>query len=220
MRSSDLVGNGWRGDVHPGPDHIGDRATQRLDGADGDGAAAHHLPMGSRGNRLTLGWHWSRTSDQNAVVATDPPREPIFAFIWGSRVGAALHRHGKSTVRYSPAPMLRRKSPVPTVAANEVPAQLEAGALLIDVRELKEWNEGRIPQAVFRPMSEINDWYEDLPRDQTIVVYCQSGNRSDNVARALRDQVGLEDVYNMTGGIIAWARGGFDLDQTDSAPES
>ena len=101
---------------------------------------------------------------------------------------------------------------VPTVHVEDV-AQLQAdGAYLIDVREQKEWDQARIPGFELRPMSTINDWYIDLPRDRTIVVSCRSGNRSARVVQALIAQAGFEDVHNLAGGIIAWAEAGFEVE--------
>ena len=94
---------------------------------------------------------------------------------------------------------------VPAVSATAAAAMLKAGdALLIDVRELEEWEESRIPGADFKPLSEIQDWFEDLPRDVDIILQCRSGNRSGQATEALISQAGFDRVFNLTGGIIAW----------------
>jgi rhodanese-related sulfurtransferase len=97
---------------------------------------------------------------------------------------------------------------VPTVRATEVDHLLDAGALLIDVREPKEWDQSRIPRSVLRPLLTINAWYPELLRDRTVIVSCRSGNRSARVVQALIDQAGFDDVHNLAGGIIAWAEAG------------
>lgn len=94
---------------------------------------------------------------------------------------------------------------VPAVQPIEVGDLLNDGALLIDVREQNEWDEARIPGAVLKPMSQINDWYQDLPREQTIVFSCRSGQRSAQVVNALITQAGFDNVVNLVGGIIGWA---------------
>ena len=99
-------------------------------------------------------------------------------------------------------------SDVPTIRAGEVDHLIDAGALLIDVREPREWDQSRIPRSVLRPLSTINDWYAELPRDRTVIVSCRSGNRSARVVQALIDQAGFDDVHNLAGGIIAWAEAG------------
>jgi len=101
---------------------------------------------------------------------------------------------------------------IPTIHVGEIDALLDAGALLVDVREQREWDQSRIPRSILRPMSTINDWYSDLPRDQTIVVSCRSGNRSARVVQALIEQAGFDDVHNLAGGIIAWAEAGLPVE--------
>lgn len=91
------------------------------------------------------------------------------------------------------------------VTALEAAELLAEGALMVDVREEREWHAVRIPNAELRPMSTINDWWEGLPRDRMLVLQCRSGQRSGNVARALMTQAGFTNVVNLAGGIIAWA---------------
>lgn len=93
---------------------------------------------------------------------------------------------------------------VPSVTPLEAVDMIADGAMLIDVREQDEWDTERIPGAEFRPMSQINGWYADLPRDRTIIVQCTSGHRSANVVHALMNQAGFENLFNLSGGILGW----------------
>lgn len=108
--------------------------------------------------------------------------------------------------------MLPMPPNIPVIAPSEVADRLRAGAVLIDVREVNEWNASRIPNAEFKPMSQINDWYTDLPHDTEVIFYCRTGQRSGQVVEALIEQAGFEDVYNLTGGIVAWVGAGFDIE--------
>ncbi len=102
--------------------------------------------------------------------------------------------------------MFENQTPaIPSVTVDEVDGLVGSGAMLVDIREQNEWDEARIGGAVLKPMSDINDWYQDLPRDQTVILYCRSGQRSAQAVHALISQAGFENVYDMTGGIIAWA---------------
>lgn len=94
--------------------------------------------------------------------------------------------------------------PVPEVVALDVQGYLDEGALLVDIREQNEWDAARIPGAVLKPMSDINDWYGDLPQDRVVILQCRSGARSGQAASALINQAGMSNVYNLVGGIIAW----------------
>lgn len=101
---------------------------------------------------------------------------------------------------------------VPTVDAQEAASRIATGALLVDVREQAEWDEARIPGALHRPIGTINDWYTDLPADREIVFQCHSGGRSAQVVHALTSQAGMENVWNLAGGIVAWANAGNPVD--------
>jgi rhodanese-related sulfurtransferase len=101
---------------------------------------------------------------------------------------------------------------IPSVTVDEVAALVDDGALLIDIREQPEWDESRIAGAELKPLSTINDWWEGLPTDRTVILYCRSGNRSAQAVSALTNQVGRTNVYNMTGGILAWSANRLPLD--------
>jgi rhodanese-related sulfurtransferase len=101
---------------------------------------------------------------------------------------------------------------VPETYPQEASDLIAAGALMVDIREADEWEEVRIPGAEFRPLSEINDWYEDLPRNRTVILQCRSGNRSAMATAALIQQAGMNNVVNLAGGIVAWHRTGLPID--------
>lgn len=101
---------------------------------------------------------------------------------------------------------------IPETHPKEATHLLAAGALMVDIREADEWEEVRIPGAEFRPLSEINEWYEDLPRDKTVILQCRSGNRSAMATAALISQAGMDNVLNLAGGIIAWHQEGLPID--------
>jgi len=62
------------------------------------------------------------------------------------------------------------------------------GAMIIDVRTEKEFNEGHIKGAVNIPISYVDRMFNSLPRDKKMVVYCRTGARSEIAARLLREQ--------------------------------
>lgn len=102
---------------------------------------------------------------------------------------------------------------VPAVTPDEAAEMVGDGALLIDIRERKEWDMLRIPGAEFKPMSTIQEWFADLPRDQDIILQCRSGSRSAHATHALLTQAGFERVFNLSGGIIAWHTAGLPIER-------
>lgn len=77
--------------------------------------------------------------------------------------------------------------------------------LMLDVREDKEWAVGRIPNARHIRLGQLPDQIAQLEkfRDQPVVVYCRSGNRSAR-ACAMMKKAGFSNVNNLAGGIVAW----------------
>ena len=79
-----------------------------------------------------------------------------------------------------------------------------AKPLLLDVREPWEHEVCAIAGSKLLPMQEIPARIKELPVDTDIVVICHHGMRSLQVAQFLK-QSGLERVFNLSGGIAAWA---------------
>lgn len=74
--------------------------------------------------------------------------------------------------------------------------------LLVDVREPSEHAAARIEGAMHIPLRQLQSNVSRLPKDQPVVVYCQSGGRSAIAVAMLRVQ-GF-DARNLSGGIKAW----------------
>jgi len=81
--------------------------------------------------------------------------------------------------------------------------------LVIDVRELDEWSEGRIPGAVHIPRGFLESRIEQAApdRSQSILLYCAAGNRSAFAAKSL-GELGYENVASLAGGYTDWKRSG------------
>ncbi len=82
--------------------------------------------------------------------------------------------------------------------------------LMIDVRESDELEKLAydIEGIVNIPLSSFESHLDEIPKDQTIIVACRTGNRSMKAANIL-EKNGYENVINMDGGIIDWEKAGF-----------
>lgn len=92
---------------------------------------------------------------------------------------------------------------VPTVDA----AGVADDAYLLDVREPDEWAAGHPPGAHHVPMMQIPTRADEVPTDRDVVVVCRVGGRSAQVVAYLK-QRGFDNVYNLDGGMFAWAAAG------------
>ncbi|MCE9520284.1 MAG: rhodanese-like domain-containing protein [Verrucomicrobia bacterium] len=77
---------------------------------------------------------------------------------------------------------------------------------LIDVREEDEFAICQIDGAELIPLAQVAEQapLRLLEKEKPIVVYCHHGMRSAHAAQVLR-HLGYKEVYNLTGGIEAWA---------------
>jgi adenylyltransferase/sulfurtransferase len=75
---------------------------------------------------------------------------------------------------------------------------------LIDVREMFE-NEAANINGKLIPMGEVLERLHEIEREKPVIVHCRSGKRSANVISALEQQHGFTNLYNLEGGIMAWA---------------
>ncbi|BCK88350.1 sulfurtransferase [Sideroxyarcus emersonii] len=97
------------------------------------------------------------------------------------------------------------------ITANELPKLLSSGKVqLVDVRTDAEIARGRIGGAICLPLHLLPMRLQDLDAGKTTVFYCQMGGRSAQAAAFAAAQ-GLSDVYNLQGGIMAWAQAGGEI---------
>jgi rhodanese-related sulfurtransferase len=105
---------------------------------------------------------------------------------------------------------------VPHVDPTEGKQRVDAGAMLLDVRNADEWEAGHVEGATWIPMNQLVDRQGELPTDREIVVMCKVGGRSARVAEAL---VGAGyDAANVAGGAEAWQAAGFPIVTPDGQP--
>ncbi len=81
------------------------------------------------------------------------------------------------------------------------------GVHLIDVRSPMEIAQGAIEGAAHLPLHTLPMSLDEIPEDKKVVFYCRTGARSAQACAFLAQQ-GIENVYNLRGGIIAWAQSG------------
>ncbi|PEA55134.1 rhodanese [Bacillus pseudomycoides] len=73
---------------------------------------------------------------------------------------------------------------------------------IIDVREVEEVAEGKIPGALHIPLRLLEFRMHELDKQKEYVIVCRSGGRSSQAVRFL-ESYGFQ-VINMTGGMLAW----------------
>ena len=97
------------------------------------------------------------------------------------------------------------------VSVADVVANRDNITQLIDVRELDEWQDGRIAGGKLIPMSEFAARAGEIDPAQPLIVYCKAGGRSLMIAEALQN-AGY-DARSMAGGMLEWERAGYPVER-------
>lgn len=77
--------------------------------------------------------------------------------------------------------------------------------ILVDVRETWEYQYCHIEGSLLVPLRQVMDRTAEFDPEAEIVVICHHGVRSYRAALLL-EQAGFSNVYNLQGGVEAWAR--------------
>lgn len=75
---------------------------------------------------------------------------------------------------------------------------------LIDVREPHEYDICHLDGELI-PMGTVPDHVDKISKERKVIVHCRSGKRSGDIVNYLEQNHGYENLYNLAGGILAWA---------------
>jgi adenylyltransferase/sulfurtransferase len=110
-----------------------------------------------------------------------------------------------------PVAHIETKDGVPEITVRELSERLKSGldktnTLLLDVREPNEWDIVHLDEARLIPKGDVPQHITEFAPYDEILVHCRSGARSADIVKFLRNDIGLKNVKNVKGGILAWAR--------------
>lgn len=87
------------------------------------------------------------------------------------------------------------------VNVDKVRELAEDNAYIVDVREVREFENGHIKGAKNIPLSEFRDRVNEIPKDVPVYLHCRTGQRSYNATLVLQN-LGYNNVYNITGSFL------------------
>ena len=100
----------------------------------------------------------------------------------------------------------QNKQPIRYVSMDEIKEIMNENTdyIILDARTMEEYNEGHIPNAICIPNETIDESVTTKlqRKDQLILIYCRSGNRSKQAAAKLAN-LGYTNLVEF-GGIIQW----------------
>jgi len=79
-------------------------------------------------------------------------------------------------------------------------------AQLIDVRTLKEYNQGHIENATLIDFfsNDFKEKVQAFDKDKPLYLYCRSGGRSGKASKIILE-LGFKEIYDLQGGYMAWS---------------
>ncbi len=96
---------------------------------------------------------------------------------------------------------------VPLISVEHL-AQKKKGYILLDARELEEYQTSHIPGAQYIGYHKFDaDILSKVPKDQEVILYCSIGYRSEKIGQKLQ-KMGFTNVYNLYGSIFEWVNQG------------
>jgi len=97
-----------------------------------------------------------------------------------------------------------------TIFAEQIPKSEYSKMMIIDARDAGQFAKSHIPGAVNIEWRKVLEQRSKIPKDKTVLVYCNTGSLSAQAGFALR-VVGYENVKILQGGYEEWrAKGGLD----------
>jgi hydroxyacylglutathione hydrolase len=149
-------------------------------------------------------------ADAPSVLVAASPTDPGRAAQALGRVGlddvAGYLQWGMTDWRSRGLPV----ASVPQITVHDLATMREERPelVVVDVREVSEWEDGHIEGALHLPMGEAVRRLAEVPADCPKAVLCAGGLRSSTVISALSRE-GMTGWYNVIGGMTAWVKAGY-----------
>ena len=80
--------------------------------------------------------------------------------------------------------------------------------IILDVRRQDEYDIGHIERAIIIPVDELEDRLDELSKNDELLVYCRTGNRSSSAVNILQSN-GFTMIFHMKDGITGWIQAGY-----------
>ncbi|NUQ19917.1 MAG: MBL fold metallo-hydrolase [Gemmatimonadaceae bacterium] len=151
-----------------------------------------------------------------ALIANDEPTARRIALQlamigFEQVVGFALPEAARELAGREGAQRVERVSP------RELARRMETDEpYVLDVRAVHEWAAGHLPGVPNLPLASLPDRLEEIPRDQPIVLQCQSGTRSI-IAASILQAAGFENVADLETGYKGWVAAGLPVQRGATA---
>jgi NADPH-dependent 2,4-dienoyl-CoA reductase/sulfur reductase-like enzyme/rhodanese-related sulfurtransferase len=87
------------------------------------------------------------------------------------------------------------------VNVDKIRGLVENNAYIVDVREIREFENGHVKGAKNIPLSQLRERVNEIPKDVPVYLHCRTGQRSYNATLVLQN-LGYNNIYNITGSFL------------------
>lgn len=174
---------------------------------------SQHIPgawsLDFEGNLPTFAG-WVLPIDKDLLVVSDSYKEAEKTQIWLRRVGM------DRIVGYLDGGMAGwvtsgyKTHHVTQISAEDLHDKVVGSEkfVLLDVRAPLEFEDGHIDGAINIPVADLRERYEELNKEDALILTCSSGNRSSLGASILRRH-GFKNLFNVAGGMTGYSAAGY-----------
>ena len=107
---------------------------------------------------------------------------------------------------------------LPSISPQDAAVRINAGAMLIDIREPDEYARARIEGATNLPLSKLEEAQLAIAEGRVVLFHCRSGARTQGNATRLSAIAGECEAFIVQGGLDAWQRAGLPVQQDRRQP--
>ncbi len=104
-------------------------------------------------------------------------------------------------------PVLQRRAAGPLLDTMAATRLINDGAMVLDVRDNREFAAGHLPNARNIPTEDLDKRINEVPANKAVVIVCATGQRAGKAAALLR-KAGREKIFSLDGGLGAWRQAG------------
>jgi len=91
--------------------------------------------------------------------------------------------------------------------------QGDNSCIIIDVREVQEYMQGHVPNARLIVLNTVPMRSDEFAMHGEVYVICRSGMRSSQAIEFLEQNYGHQNLFNVTGGMMAWMEEEYPIEQ-------
>jgi rhodanese-related sulfurtransferase len=108
-------------------------------------------------------------------------------------------------------PLIQKQSAGPALNAHGATRLInDQNAIVLDVRDSKEFDKGHVPNARNVPLAQVEQRAAEFKGKKPVIVMCAGGTRAGKAAGALRAQ-GCDNVFVLDSGVQGWKEAGLPL---------